>query len=196
MLEGYPLSTSTNFCTYPCHMIPSIVIIYNGTDHHLPLPLICALEPIQRILRCKDLPLVRKIHQHKIRRPAIQTLAERGLRTDTTRARRRVRGGRGRPIGDQDAQDVHIEEVVDDVHAAGGGRAGGAVDAAVRKGGVRHVVGRFEEVRKFVEDVWHAGHVRSVIFCSQPSLALHRLSEVGYGIDCYLEMLRRDGWPG
>ena len=54
--------------------------------------------------------------------------------------------------------------MVDDVHAAVWGGAGGSVEAAFGEGGVGGVVGGFEEVGEFVEDVGGCGWGGAVVW--------------------------------
>ena len=69
-----------------------------------------------------------------------------------------------RAVGHGDAEDGDVEKVVDDVHAAGGGGLGGPVEGAFGEGGVGGVVGGFEEVGEFIEDVGDGGGGAGVWF--------------------------------
>lgn len=75
------------------------------------------------------------------------------LRPDTPIPCYGIRPRRMDSIWHLDAQDIHVEEVVNNVHAVVSGGAGGSVDRAVWEGGVCFAKGSFEEVGEFVKDV-------------------------------------------
>lgn len=88
------------------------------------------------------------------------------MRPDTSIPTRRIRLRRMHTVRHLDAQDVDIEHVVDDVHAAVRGGAGWSVDAAVWEGRVCFAEWRFEEVGEFIQDVGDCGGVGAVVFCN------------------------------
>lgn len=110
-------------------------------------------NPIQQALRLYHPSLIHKIHKHSIRRPSVDGQALVAVSSDTPVPRHGVCSGRVDPVGNQDAEDINVEEVVDDVHAScrGGGRR--PVHATIIQGGICHVEGALEEVAKFVQDV-------------------------------------------
>lgn len=112
------------------------------------------LQPIQRILRRKNVPPIKHIHQHHIRLPPINPFTQIRLRADTSLPRRRIRREIGFIVRHQDrlAQQVvfFVEVVVDQVHFAVGGAIRRAVEGALVEGGVRGVVGGLEEVGELI----------------------------------------------
>ena len=88
------------------------------------------------------------------------------MRPDTPIPTRRIRPRCMHAVRHLDTQDVNIEHVVDDVHAAVRGGAGWSVDAAVREGRVCFAEWRFEEVGKFIQNVRDCGGVGAVVFCN------------------------------
>ena len=100
------------------------------------------------------------------------------MRPDTPIPMLRIRPRRMHTVRHLDAQDVNIEHVVDNVHAAVRRGAGGSVDAAVREGRVCFAEGRFEEVGEFIQDVGDCGGVGAVVFAI--SAAVGQYLEDGY----------------
>lgn len=126
-------------------------------------------NPIKHILRLNRLSNINPIQQNPIRRPIIQRLAQLCLRTNAARSRNGICGIGSRFVGDVDTQNVEVEEVVDNVHAAIGAGSRRSVDAAVVECCVGDIVGSFEVVGKFVEDIWDGGHVGVVVYFNQYS---------------------------
>ncbi|KAJ5601093.1 Helicase C-terminal [Penicillium lagena] len=87
-----------------------------------------------------QLPLIHKVTKHNIRCTAIQALAERCVSSNTPFAHRGVSVGSGVAVRNINTGDVEIEVMVDEIHSAISGRTGWSVDAAVREGGVGHVL--------------------------------------------------------
>ena len=110
-------------------------------------------QPIHRSLRRKHIPHIEIVHQHPFRRLLIQTLTKPHLCADTSRSCGRICLRVVRAIGYVDTEDGDVKEVIDDVHAASGRGVGGAVEGTFGEFGVEGVVGGFEEVGEFVEDV-------------------------------------------
>ncbi len=93
-------------------------------------------QPIQRLLRRKHIPDIEIIHQHPLGRLPVHALADGDLSANTACSCRRIRLRVSGAVGDVDAEDRDVEEVVHDVHAAGGGGVGGAVEGAFGEVGV------------------------------------------------------------
>ena len=86
------------------------------------------------------------------------------MRANATHPGRRIGCLIGSRVRDQDAEDTNVEEVIDDVHAAVGRGACGAVEGAFGEVRVRSVERGLEEVGEFVEDVRVFGRLGAVIY--------------------------------
>lgn len=122
----------------------------------------------------------------------IQSLTLARLRPDTPLARRRICLRRIVSVWHLDAEDIHVQEVVDYVHAACCGGPGWTVDVAVWEGGIRYVVGCFEVVGEFVEDVVYLGCVGAVV-CSYDVISV--LYSMLIGSDAVLTQEHDQSFP-
>lgn len=93
-------------------------------------------QPIHRLLRRKHIPDIKIIHQHPLGCLPVHALADGNLSANTACSSRRIRLRVSGAVGDDDAEDGDVEEVVYDVHAAGRGGVGGAVEGALGEVGV------------------------------------------------------------
>lgn len=155
---------------YTCQELP--ISTQYVTSSYLPVHLPTSLKrgrqkilrkTIQTLLRPQNITLVREIHQHNIRHLVIQPLTQARLRTNTSIPTDRVRRRGRQSIRHERTQDVNIEEVIDDIHAAGSGGARGSVDGAVGEGRVGDVVGGLEEIGEFIKDVGDGGGICAVV---------------------------------
>lgn len=121
-------------------------------QHHLQLPLQTLHKPIHIIRRRLPTPNIHPIHQYEIRIPAlIKRRTPRRVRHD---ARDTIRRPRRAFIGYIDAEDVRVEEVVDECHMLC--LCEGPVDPVYRAGetAVGAVVGRFPNLSQYVGLAW------------------------------------------
>ena len=99
--------------------------------------------------------MIEIIHQYSHRRSSIQPDAQICLRTNATYPRGCIRCVIRRVIRYVDSIQVEIEEMIDNVHTAICRCARRSIDRALWECWVCSIVGRFEKVSEFVQDVWY-----------------------------------------
>lgn len=119
------------------------------------------LKSIEPILRLKNLPLIKVIHQHRCRRMSVHPNTPLSMRSNTGSASPRVRSRSIPPIRNLNPPDLGIEEVIDNVHSLLHPwgelvQSHRPIDFARGEGRiVEWLEGRFPVVREFVVQVWN-----------------------------------------
>lgn len=120
-------------------------------------------DSVQSGLCLHDLTLIDEIHQDDIGLPTVQRTAQCALCADTATAGHGIGLRCAQAIGDQDAQDLDVQEMIDDVHASIGRGTGWTVDAATREVRVGYVEGGFEVISELVENIGNGVDISAVI---------------------------------
>ena len=116
--------------------------------------LLPATHAVLSIRRSHGIAHVLVVDQDHVGIPAVLAHAEVDLVADAHGiARGGVGRGRQNAVRDEKAEDVHVEEVIDDVHAAERARATWAIDLAFRELGICDIVGRLEVVVELGQQV-------------------------------------------
>lgn len=121
-------------------------------------------DTIQSVLCVYDLTLIDEIHQDNVRLPTVERAAQCALRPNTATARDGIGLRCAQAIGDQDAQDLDVQEMIDDVHAPISRGTGRTVDAATREVRICYVEGGFEVISELVEDIGDGVDIGAVIY--------------------------------
>lgn len=111
----------------------------------------------------RPVSLINKVQEHEVWCDSIiQPLTDARLRLD---ASFRIRLVRAQPVWNLDiGRDLHVQKVVDDVHALLGRGARRPMDAAVREARVQDAERCFEEVGEFIQYVRQYGGICSGVW--------------------------------